>query len=685
MAVITKNKQPGGNNQPLTQKQENLLARFEVLSTIGARMDLANRFGQQYGTDRDLYEALGYKTTIEWNDYAAHYHRQDIAKAIIDRPIRMVWKGTIKIIDAKGESKEPSSLQKQWSKLFSELKLKDKFIRLNKLTAIGEYGVLLIGLSDAHSSEDLKKPVTGEKHKVLYVKPFGQNNASIDTYDSDSGSPRYGKPLIYKLTITDATGKDSTLQVHYSRVLHVTENLLQSEVRGTPCLEPVFNRLMDLEKLTGGSAEMFWRGARPGYHLKLDEKFKITPEVEDALQDQIDEYEHHLRRMIAGVGIEDIKSLAAQVSDPGDHIDIQIQMISAVTGIPKRILTGSERGELASSQDREEWLSYVQTRREEFAEQQIVRPFVDWCMKNKILPQVEEYLVQWPDLFALGDKDKAEISKILAEALAKYASAPMAESIIPPKAFLRHVLKLDDEVIESIMESIQKEIRSEQRESVSEEEEEIIEGEEKSPVVTQRQVDVIDWKKVYEDEGADWANDLQPSQFAQRFAQRLVEENKQSVLEVGCGNGKDSLLFAVAGLSVVGIDIVPEAVKMAKQNSTRAGIIASFQEGNVEELDFSDANFDAVYSLSVLHATDMEKSLAEIARVLKPNGIAAIFIYSDVQKIDGTTTEFITVDEFIELLKDNEFDIVDFSTDQDEEFDNFGEKHSIITTEIKKK
>ena len=80
-------------------------------------------------------------------------------------------------------------------------------------------------------------------------------------------------------------------------------------------------------------------------------------------------------------------------------------------------------------------------------------------------------MVQWEDLFAPSDKEKAEVGKILAEALSKYAASPMAEAVIPPEAFLRYVLGLKDEVIEDILKMVEEEVRIEQREIVEEEEE----------------------------------------------------------------------------------------------------------------------------------------------------------------------------------------------------------------------
>ena len=86
-------------------------------------------------------------------------------------------------------------------------------------------------------------------------------------------------------------------------------------------------------------------------------------------------------------------------------------------------------------------------------------------------------MVQWEDLFAPSDKEKADVGKILAEALAKYAGSPMAETVIPPEGFLRYVLGLNDEVIEDILKMVKEEVLVEQRETITEEEEEII-GEE---------------------------------------------------------------------------------------------------------------------------------------------------------------------------------------------------------------
>lgn len=425
------------------------MSEIILAGNLVGRAVLMSRLGQQYGGDRDIYEALGYPVTLTYDHFASRYERQDIARAIINRPVEATWRGAFKLVEARDA--ENTALETAWADLTLELALKSKFVRLDKLVGIGTYGILFLGLDDVTSPSDFGKPVNIGDRKLLYVKPFGQKNASIEKMEENAKDPRYGLPIEYKISITDPTGTTiSDVSVHHTRVIHVAGELLESESAGTPRLQPVYNRLMDLEKLTGGSAEMFWRGARPGYQGRLDEGFSMSTEMLDDLKDQIDEYEHNLRRILINEGL-DMKPLATQVSDPSMHIDVQIQMISSITGIPKRILTGSERGELASTQDRESWAGLIQFRREEFVTPLIVRAFVDRCIKYSVLPEpTKSYAIEWDDPFAMSSFEKAEVGKMRAGALKEFASMPAAEAIIPPDAFLELFLGFSVDQIELV-------------------------------------------------------------------------------------------------------------------------------------------------------------------------------------------------------------------------------------------
>jgi uncharacterized protein len=423
-----------------------------LASTLVARHAFASALGMSsFGGDRNVSQALGYKDTLRYEDFTSRYFRQDIAKAIIDRPIRATWQGQLEVVEP--DTDEETDLEKAWEKLNSDFSLKSIFSRADKCSGLGKYGVLLLGLDDVKRPEDFEKPVNAGKRKLLYVKPFGEGSAQILTFDNNPQSRRYGLPLIYSITTQESEGGNSmVVSVHHSRVLHIVDDILESEVEGNPRLEVVFNRLMDLEKLVGGDAEMFWRGARPGYAGTVDKEFQVSPKIKEDLKNQIDEYEHNLRRFLVSEGV-DLKALAQQIADPASHVDVQIQMISAVTGIPKRVLVGTERGELSSAQDTVEWKVYVQSRREDYAELRIVRPFIMKMIELGILPQARtkgDFSIKWSDLFAISEADRVKIGLDRSEAIKNYASSPMAEAVMTPDVFLEVGLGLTNDEIEYI-------------------------------------------------------------------------------------------------------------------------------------------------------------------------------------------------------------------------------------------
>lgn len=438
---------------------------IQINSEVVARMALAKLLGTSFGGNRDLYATLGYPQTVGYSDYAVRYSRQDIAKAVIKRPVETSWAGDIQVLESK--ERQDTEFEMAWDALEKEHKLKSKFARLDRLTCLGKYGVLLLGFDDVTKQEDFRTPVTTARAlKLLYIKPLGEQSAKINTYENNTKSTRYGMPLTYNITLknTSFNAKNmASMVVHHTRVIHVAWDLMEDEVEGTPVMEAVFNRLMDLEKLVGGSAEMFWKGARPGYQNIVNPEYTLGSEEEKAMQKQVDEFEHGLRRILNLQGTE-LKDLAPQVADPTNHVKVQIEMISAVTGIPQRVLMGSERGELASGQDADAWKTLIQDRRTQQIEPQIVRPFIDRMIQYKVLPKpsTQKYTIMWSDLFAPSEKERAETGKTRAAAVQQFLQNPIAVDLIPRDAFVEFFLGLTKEQIELFNKMNNKEIDEEE-------------------------------------------------------------------------------------------------------------------------------------------------------------------------------------------------------------------------------
>ena len=416
-------------------------------AALSARIRLAQFAGFQYNGKRDLYSALGYPTQVSFNDYMQRYLTQEIAKAVIDRPVTAAWRGGFRI-----KSKTNENVEKEWKKLDKTFKIQHILRRVDKLTGIGHYGALFLGLNDITNDEGQKQPVSANRKGLAlkYIKPLSEGSISIDTWERQSTSDRFGLPLTYSIKLENSNvGISKTLKVHYSRIIHIVEDVLENDLSGVPRLQAIYHRLMDLDKIVGGDAEMFWRGARPGYHAKVDKDYDMGSEEEAGIEDQLEEYENDLRRFLFNEGV-DIKALDQQLSDPTAHVDIQMSLISAEQKIPKRILMGSEKGELASGQDKEEWNQWTSSRREEFMEPMIVRPLVDRLMEYNLIPKEEEYVIQWDFLFALSPLEKAEVAEKSANAIRYYTATPTAEYIVPREIFLKKYLNMSDEELKEI-------------------------------------------------------------------------------------------------------------------------------------------------------------------------------------------------------------------------------------------
>jgi ubiquinone/menaquinone biosynthesis C-methylase UbiE len=113
------------------------------------------------------------------------------------------------------------------------------------------------------------------------------------------------------------------------------------------------------------------------------------------------------------------------------------------------------------------------------------------------------------------------------------------------------------------------------------------------------------------------------------------------LLEIGCGIGVDSIQLAKCGFDVTAIDLTENALAIAKDYAALRNVAIDFRLGNAERLEFEDASFDAVYSFGVLHHTpDIEASVAEVHRVLRPGGKAYVMLYHKYSIVNAVHRTF---------------------------------------------
>jgi 2-polyprenyl-3-methyl-5-hydroxy-6-metoxy-1,4-benzoquinol methylase len=93
----------------------------------------------------------------------------------------------------------------------------------------------------------------------------------------------------------------------------------------------------------------------------------------------------------------------------------------------------------------------------------------------------------------------------------------------------------------------------------------------------------------------------------------------QNVLEVGCGTGLFTEIFAETGASIVAVDISPDLLEIAQSRDLPRGQV-KFLEKRFEDCDL-EGPFDAIIGSSILHHLDIDSALGNIQRLLKPDGV----------------------------------------------------------------
>jgi len=454
----------------LERRKRNTLTLLNMAKILVDRMSLGGLAGKSYypsaggKAERDIYKSLGYIRSLSFDHYLAMYKRNEVAKRIVEAMPEACWRKHPEVEEIDEDKKEITAFDQAWLDLVREHSIYHYLSRADKLAGIGWFGILYMGLDDVKNSNEMILPVEqGTERKLLYLRPYMVDDSAVAEWEEDPGNPRYGLPKVYKLSLKysiKGITQSKDFKVHHTRVIHIAEGLLDNDVWGTPRLENVYNHLQALEYIVGGSAEMFWRGAFPGYGLEAKDDASFDAQSLDDLEDEIQAFLHDLQRYVRLEGVE-MKSLQMQVASPKDHFDVLISVISTGCQIPKRILLGSERGELASSQDERSWLERVDTRRKNFCEPVILRALIDRCIDYGILPEpVNGYVIDWPELMTRSEKEEAEVSRIKAEALSKYVMSPGADQIVPPEVFLRDWLNFSSEqlaYIESLLESFEEE------------------------------------------------------------------------------------------------------------------------------------------------------------------------------------------------------------------------------------
>ena len=374
------------------------------------------------------------------------------------------------------------------------------------------------GGSEMPSDKPSKK-----SRKLLFLKVFDETLVQVVRYEYNINNPRFGLPIMYRITLNDPREQHSgiglplaTVYVHWSRIIHIADNLGSSEIFGVPRQRPVLNHILDLRKIYGADGEGFWRNSF--MKLSLETHPTLGGDVvidEQDMKDTMENMMNGLQQWMYSSGLT-VKPIAPAVSDPTPHINVHIEAICIALGCPVRVFKGSERGELASSQDDSAWNDRLRHRQDTYISPRILTPFIDRLILVGVLPEpgtkgkekaavaenrgyrvkrvtngylcsrfirnaapvqdaeppgiplpkekadgakietqfisVSGYIIKWPDLDSLSDLDRATLLSTRTTAYSAYIQSGM-EQLIPPHDYMTKFDSMTDDEARAVIDN----------------------------------------------------------------------------------------------------------------------------------------------------------------------------------------------------------------------------------------
>lgn len=115
----------------------------------------------------------------------------------------------------------------------------------------------------------------------------------------------------------------------------------------------------------------------------------------------------------------------------------------------------------------------------------------------------------------------------------------------------------------------------------------------------------------------------------QKAVSAFTQFQKTKILNLGCGVGRDTVLFEAANLRSVGSDAAMSGLRIAKTKFSNTPLVCT----DARSLPFEEASFDGVYCFGLLHEFTNTRAeddtllvMAEIERVLKPSGACILAV-----------------------------------------------------------
>ena len=409
------------------------MTRIPLLNA--ARRRLNDLFGGVYRGQQkhDHYKDFGWPDFIEFDQTYRMYRRNSLATAVVEKTIGKTWQDNPALWET--ENPKESAIEADIARKFDQIRAWQKMAEADRRSLVGRYAGVILRLADGKQFNEPVDRVPGGLDGLVDLIPFWESQMQISMWYSDPLEARYGEPMLYEFNESSLGGDVHAVRqfpVHPDRVIIWSED---GTVNCRSALEPIYNDLIDVEKVKGAGGEGFWKTSRGAPILEapagvspqdLQRMMGVSTnaEVQDAMNEQIDSFSEGFDRALFLMGMT-AKPMQISLPSPEHFFAAPINSIAAAKQIPVKILMGSQTGERASTEDANEWSQTCNSRRVNRCKP-LIMDLVQRMVRFGILPP-RDWFVGWQDLTEATAGERMERAFKMADINAKTGPAD-----IPP-------------------------------------------------------------------------------------------------------------------------------------------------------------------------------------------------------------------------------------------------------------
>lgn len=351
----------------------------------------------------------GYPFTVDFYMQWNMYQRNGLARAGINIPASLTWLDYPTIKEGDGTKTEETLWTKGVKKLLKQKRVWRHLADADRMQMVGRYSALFFRVRDGLTPDQHIKLIKPEM--LIEIQPIWEGQLIPALLDNDLKSDRLGRPVTYTYQETGVGNQNAlatqSFTIHHSRLIILSENAVGGSIYGEPANEAGFNALLDWDKIRGSGGEASWLAAANKQVLTSDNpNATVTNEVLDAINDALKDMKEGLDEAVFMKGVT-ATPMGATVPDPKVYKEMALEEYAASRMIPVKILVGTQTGVKAGDEDTAGYMRQIQSRRCNKVTP-MIEDCINWLMRHGVIPQVEEFTVEWSDLTAPSAMQKAD-------------------------------------------------------------------------------------------------------------------------------------------------------------------------------------------------------------------------------------------------------------------------------------